>query len=517
VIRGIAPRTALTTSSHARIRPGEASKNSMCVTFRFVGCVFGAWLLSCALGSPAAAATIPPGFSESLIASGLQNPTAMAFAPDGRLFVCEQNGALRVIRNGVLLTTPFTRVTVNSSGERGLLGVAFDPDFAVNGYVYVYYTATTPVVHNRVSRFTAVDDVAQDESETVLLDLEPLGATNHNGGAIHFGVDGKLYVAVGENAVSANAQTLSNRLGKILRLNADGTIPTDNPFYDEASGVNRAIWALGLRNPFTFAVRPIAGTLFINDVGEGAWEEINVGMAGANYGWPATEGPTSNPSYRGPLHAYSHADGCAIAGGAFHNPLRAQFPLRYWGAYFFADLCGGWIRVRSSDGTVEDFASGISQPVDLASAADGSLYYLARGTGGTTGTVHRIAHDAIPPALEVTANGGEGPLSLVRGNPLRIDVSFDAGPGGSVGPAEMYAGVATPSGVFWADPLRGLVVTPTPVYSGPLPSFGPLAFVDLPDASAIAPGLYWWFVIVDRDANAVPDGDISDVVLTVVR
>ena len=335
----------------------------------------------CVSGGIAAAATLPSGFSETQMASGLRRPTAMAFAPDGRLFVCEQDGTLRVIKNGVLLSTPFVSLTVSSVGERGLLGVAFDPGFESNGFVYVYYTATTPNVHNRVSRFTAIGDAAQAESETILMDLEPLSATNHNGGAIHFGIDGKLYIAVGENAVSSNSQTLANRLGKILRINADGSIPADNPFYNQATGVNRSIWALGLRNPFTFAVQPLLGTLHINDVGQSTWEEINLGVAGANYGWPATEGPTSNPAYRSPLLAYTHASssGCAISGGAFHGMLTVRFPFRYWGAYFFADLCGGWIRARHPNGDVSELATGISQPVDLAFASDDSLYYLARG------------------------------------------------------------------------------------------------------------------------------------------
>src|SRR5262245_29514069 len=206
-----------------------------------------------AFATGAEGATLPSGFTESLIASGLNNPTAMQFAPDGRLFVCEQGGRLRVIKNGSLLSTPFVTVTVSSTGERGLLGVAFDPDFAVNQFVYIYYTATTPAIHNRVSRFTASGDVAATGSEVVLMDLENLSATNHNGGALAFGPDEKLYVAVGENAVASNAQSLSNRLGKVLRLNRDGSIPTDNPFFTTATGLNRAIWALGLRNPFTFA------------------------------------------------------------------------------------------------------------------------------------------------------------------------------------------------------------------------------------------------------------------------
>src|SRR6185436_2808401 len=161
----------------------------------------------------------------------------------------------------------------DSNGERGLLGVAFDPSFAVNQFVYVYYTATSPSTHNRISRLTAAGDVAVPGSEVPILDLNDLsGATNHNGGAIHFGPDGKLYAAVGENANGANAQTLSNLLGKILRINSDGSIPTDNPFFGTATGQNRAIWALGLRNPFTFTFQPGTGRMFINDVGQNTWE-----------------------------------------------------------------------------------------------------------------------------------------------------------------------------------------------------------------------------------------------------
>ncbi|HEY7270852.1 MAG TPA: PQQ-dependent sugar dehydrogenase, partial [Dehalococcoidia bacterium] len=178
-----------------------------------------------------AAVTVPAGFADSTVASGLTNPTAMTFAPDGRIFVAQQGGQLRVIKNGTLLATPFVSLTVDSTNERGLLGVAFDPNFGANHYVYVYYTATTPAAHNRVSRFVADGDVAQAGSETVLLDLDNLSsATNHNGGAIHFGPDGKLYIGVGENANGANAQTLANLLGKMLRINADGSIPESNPF-----------------------------------------------------------------------------------------------------------------------------------------------------------------------------------------------------------------------------------------------------------------------------------------------
>ena len=331
------------------------------------------------------AATLPPGFTETSI-SGLSNPTAMEIAPDGRIFVCQQGGSLRVIKNGVLLSTPFLTLSVDPNGERGLLGIAFDPNFAANNFLYAYYTVSSTPRHNRVSRFTANGDVVVPGSERIILELDNLSiATNHNGGAIHFGPDGKLYVAVGENANGSNAQTFSNMLGKILRINSDGTIPTDNPFFNTTAGNNRSIWALGLRNPFTFAFQPGTGRMFINDVGEVTWEEINDGIAGSNYGWPTTEGATSNPAFRSPLFTYAHGfsatTGCAIAGGAFYNPTTVQFPASFVGKYFFADLCSGWIRVFDpATGTAIGFATDISNPVDLKVGADGSLYYLARGS-----------------------------------------------------------------------------------------------------------------------------------------
>jgi glucose/arabinose dehydrogenase len=333
-----------------------------------------------------AAAAVPSGFADTPVVTGLTNATAMAFAPDRRIFIAEQGGQLRVVKNGVLLPQPFLALTVNSSGERGLLGVAFDPDFASNQHLYVYYTVASQPIHNRLSRFTANGDVAVAGSETIILELENLSATNHNGGAIHFGPDGKLYVAVGDNANGANSQTLTNRLGKILRINTDGTIPSDNPFLALTTGGNQAIWALGLRNPFTFAFQPGTGRMFINDVGQNTYEEINDGIAGSNYGWPATEGPTSNSSYASPLYSYVHGSGafsgCAITGGAFYNPDVPQFPSQYIGKYFFADFCTGWINVfDAGTGSASTFASGIALPVDLQLAADGSLYYLARGTG----------------------------------------------------------------------------------------------------------------------------------------
>lgn len=345
--------------------------------------------------------TAPTGFAATSFAKGLTQPTAMDFAPDGRLFVAEQGGKLRIIKNGQLLPAPFLALDVDATGERGLLGVAFDPAFLQNRFVYVYRTVKTPVVHNRISRFRASaanPDVVEPGSETVLLDLDPLSsATNHNGGAIHFGPDGKLYVGVGENAHGENAQRLTNLLGKMLRLEPDGSVPADNPFVATATGNGRLIWALGLRNPFTFAFDPApGGAMFIDDVGQDTWEEINVGVAGANYGWPRVEGKGTNPKFKNPLLTYGHGQsattGCSIAGGTFYRA--ATFPAAFAGAYFFADACSGWVRVKQAGATQSAaFVTGVSFPVDLKVGPDGALYVLARGDG----SVARVQKGSAPP------------------------------------------------------------------------------------------------------------------------
>lgn len=383
-------------------------------------------------------ATLPAGFTESQFGGNVgSSPTAMAFAPDGRLFVLRQGGEVRIIKNGALLPNPFATIPVTNAGERGLLGIAFDPNFAANQFVYLYYTTNTAPIHNRVSRFTANGDVVVAGSEVVLTDLDNLStATNHNGGGMHFGPDGRLYVAVGENANATNAQTLSNRLGKILRINPDGSIPTDNPFFSTATGANRMIWALGLRNPFTFGFQPGTGRLFINDVGQSTWEEINDGIAGSNYGWPNCEGACSptNGNFRDPLFQYGHGSssttGCAIVGAAFYNPPVNQFPANYIGKYFFADLCSGWIRVFDpASGTASPFATGISTPVDLQLGPDGCLYYLAQGNGGQ---VFRI--------------------SAVASQPLNISVRSSVGTGNNV----MISGFINTAGSTKKVVLRGL-------------------------------------------------------------
>ncbi len=342
-------------------------------------------------------ATLLPGFTEAAVASGLSSATAMDFSPTGELWVLEQAGRVRLVRADATLHTALT-LTVDSRGERGLLGIAFDPAYDGAGsntdYVYLYHTLSGGP-NNRITRYeitgagTTTPTLA---SPVTILNLDPLsGATNHNGGAIHFGPDGLLYVAVGDNAAGANAQTLANLHGKMLRINPDGTAPASNPFYVNDSTVTARdfIWALGLRNPFTFSFQPGTTRMFINDVGQGTWEEINEGGAGRNFGWATTEGDfnqASFPNFTRPVYAYSHGgggfQGYAITGGSFYNPATGQFPAQYVGDYFFADYGNSWINVRdAATGAVSQFATGASSPVDLKVAADGSLYYLTRGTG----------------------------------------------------------------------------------------------------------------------------------------
>jgi putative heme-binding domain-containing protein len=328
--------------------------------------------------------SLPEGFTAEKVGGGLTAATALAVAPDGRVFVCEQTGALRVVVGDQLRSEPFVTLVVDSTWERGLIGVALDPGFARNGFVYLTYVSPDPFPHHRVSRFTARGDVAEPGSEVVLLegdDQRTLGGpvqAGHQGGALHFGVDGKLYIAIGDQTAGQPAQRLDTFQGKLLRINPDGTIPADNPFVTQTRGKYRAIWAVGLRNPYTFAIQPGTGRIFINDVGEARWEEVNTGLAGANYGWPAAEGPSDDPRYRAPIHTYKAA---SIAGGAFcRDGPGSAFPVRYRGKYLFMDFVKGWIKwldpVRPDEPA--EFASGLNRPVDLAFAPDGSLYVLQR-------------------------------------------------------------------------------------------------------------------------------------------
>jgi glucose/arabinose dehydrogenase len=354
-------------------------------------------------------ASVPAGFTETEVAGGLTGPAALDIAADGRVFFAEQSGTIRVVQDDHLLSAPFADLSteVDGTGERGMLGIALDPNFNINRYVYVYYTANAPTSHNRLVRLTADPtnpNVMVPGSEKVLLEFPSLGsAIWHMGGSVQFGPDGKLYISVGDHQQPTEAQNLTSVFGKILRVNTDGSIPSDNPFYSQTTGINRAIWALGLRNPYTTAFQPGTGRFFLNDVGQDTWEEIDDGFAGANYGWPGTEGDFTQgsfPTYTRPLYAYQHtATRAAITGGAFYNPLTNQFPAQYVGKYFFFDFGSGemWT-LDPATRAVTTFATGLIFANGMDVSPDGSIYYVTRGadTSGQpsigTGGVFKIAY-----------------------------------------------------------------------------------------------------------------------------
>lgn len=396
--------------------------------------------------------------------TGLRSPTAMTFAPDGRLFVTEQGGAVRVVTaDDQLLPTPFlTLSNVRTDGEQGLLGLAFDPAFALNGYVYVFYTTASPR-NSRVSRFTANGNVVVPGSEVILFEYGNY-AGNHRGGDIHFGADGKLYFATGDAGNPSQAQQVTSFNGKILRLNRDGSIPSDNPTtFRDTSGATltpsagyRAIWAMGLRNPFRFAMEPATGRVHVNDVGAGTWEEVNSASAGSNFGWPTCEGACSNGNATNPVYAHrGGVDGtCAITGGVFYDG--GQFPATYTNNYFVIDYCTTWVRYLRTDNTWAALPVTIpSSSVGLKVAPDGSVYVLGHGSG----TISRITYSGSgsnrnPVAqFSATPTSGSAPLNVAfnaigstdpDGDPLTFAWNFgDNTTGSGVNVSHTYAANGT--------------------------------------------------------------------------
>ncbi|WP_423735764.1 DUF7594 domain-containing protein [Chitinophaga caseinilytica] len=343
------------------------------------------------------AQTLPANFSRVSVTGGLTGPTSFAFLPDGRVLICQQNGQLRVFKNGSLLSTPAVSLSVNTSGERGLIGIAVDPAFSTNSYIYLYYTSSSGP-HNRVSRFTMNGDLAQ--SELALLDMPTLSAIYHNGGGLAFDNSGKLLIATGDNKVGANSSNLDSYLGKVLRINTDGSVPSGNPF---TGGAQRSrVWAYGLRNPFTIATDPVSGKIYVNDVGEATWEEINDATTGGrNFGWPTKEGNCTSgcTGFTNPIYVYAtnrttnppNGQGCAINGGTFLAATNTNWPATYHGKYFFLDYCGSWIDYinPASPATRNGFASALSDELTtMKQGTDGDLYFLRRANN----TLYKIIY-----------------------------------------------------------------------------------------------------------------------------
>jgi glucose/arabinose dehydrogenase len=347
-------------------------------------------LIVCLAVSTGHAHDFPPGFQAVKIVQGI-NPTDMKFSPDGRfLFVTDKSGKVFLVRDDVWQTTPILNITsqIDSYNERGLNHICLDPDFASNGYVYLYYTRF-PGGFNRVARFTfnLSGYTIDPASQYTLVDIHPMTATIHTGGAMNFGIDNKLYVTTGDASNPLTAQNLSSMLGKVLRMNKDGSIPTDNPYYNALTGKLRYIYAIGFRNPFSADIDRITGRYFVCDVGQNTYEEINEIVAGKNYGWNMVEGPRAPDilppaDYVDPLFSYHHSVGCAIIGGVFYNPPISSFPAEYVGKFFYGDYCNQSIKVLDpvTKQVHSTFAHHIGRPVAFAvNPDDGAFYYLDRG------------------------------------------------------------------------------------------------------------------------------------------
>jgi glucose/arabinose dehydrogenase len=406
----------------------------------------------------------PPGFTDTLVA-GVSSPTALAFTPDGRLLVTTQPGDLRVYANGALVPTPALDLTaICANSERGLLGVAVDPAFAVNGWIYLYYTFDNgPGCVNRVSRFTLAGNAVEPGSELVLIDNIHSTNGNHNGGDVQFGKDGNLYVSVGDagcyyqtpgsNCQGSNTAARDPHvlLGKILRITKNGAIPAGNPYQGAGSGrcntsgiTTAGNWcqetfAWGLRNPFRIAFDPnTAGTttrFFINDVGLNTWEEIDEGQAGTDYGWNVREGHCARGSssncgappagMTNPIHDYNHSTGCdTITGGAF-VPTGA-WPAEYNGDYLFGDFgCGTIFRLEPSGGgyTRTEFATGLGSDsaVHMAfgpSPTGPALYYTTYAAGGQVRRIARTDPPTAPPPGPPPVPGGQAVrIAVIRFDP----------------------------------------------------------------------------------------------------
>ncbi len=428
-------------------------------------------LLLSACAPASAGASVPDGFRDTEIAS-FDGAMALAFTPDGRLLIGGRTGWLKVYTRDHL--DPHLALDLKGrvcwDAERGMTGIAVDPDFEANHHIYLYYTydkhrtagghgtcakksPLTPV--NRVSRFTlGASDVVDPRSERVLIDNIPSYSGNHNAGDLGFGRDGLLYVSVGDggcdyardsgcfdqNDASRDRNVL---LGKILRITRTGGIPRSNPFRgSKAASCARTgrtdpgktcaeTYAMGLRNPFRFAFDPSArGTrFFINDTGEQAWEEIDLGRPGADYGWNLREGPcrtntsdcgTTPAGLTNPVFAYPHKHGCgAISGGAFVPP--GVWPAAYRGGYLYGDYRCGEIRLwkpGSSDST--GFASGGDPLIDMIFGPYGSgqaLYYTTWKIQGDHWEVHRVTagHPRTSGGHRTICGGGIGATLILLG------------------------------------------------------------------------------------------------------
>jgi len=368
-------------------------------------------LAALTVAAPAGAGNPVAGFEETVFQGGLSFPTAIAFLPDGRLLITEQSGALKLSDGTSVSTLINIPVCFVQFGEMGLLGVAVDPSFNSNGFVYLYRTKDNSNCGSSTGRFNEVvrikiqepGDTVNPASLTVLVTGAQTDNTNHNGGCLRIGPDGKLYVGVGDTGLGDNqggpgsstnpySQDLNVLMGKVLRINLpDGSIPADNPFVGQV-GKRGEIFAYGFRNPFRFSFDPLTGKLWLADVGDATVEEIDIVTSGGNYSWPYCEGTLPNGCEHAgdidPIFTYPHSGGsslggCIIGGGFSGNNFGGLD-----NQYFFGDCDSSNIYSAAPTGAQRDdvstpalFLTAGNTPSDMVFGADGALYYVAESGG----------------------------------------------------------------------------------------------------------------------------------------
>ena len=478
--------------------------------FAFAALSLCLWTAVAGGAPPPDAPALPPGFDSTKIAGGL-NSTVIAALPDGRILIGEKQGKVRVVKDDVLLPEPFVTINnVETNDEQGLDGMTVHPDFAKNGWVYIFYTVKADGGRgsfNRIARYTAKGDVSTG-GETVIYETDKAEHI-HNGGALAFGLDGKLLIASGEVTLGRPAQELNSTQGKVLRVNDDGSIPKDNPFLRVTQGKYQAIFAIGFRQPFKAAVQPGTGRYYLNVVSTANKESIFQLKGGENCGWPQSEGYTNDPKLTNPVLSYGGFGNC-ITGGAFCNTPKTQFPKQYLGLYFFMDYTHNWVRTLdpaapSPKDTLQVFATKMDRPVDLCFVPDGTLYLLNRGNGnGNTisdkGTLWHVRYTGdVPPAKiafisqpKDTFPGTPFSKSVsvavedAQGNVLPLvprEVSLVLGNKGSSTPlknADTADGIATFADLTVPDAGKGYTLTATvkglpPVTSTPFEVFAKVA------------------------------------------
>lgn len=387
-------------------------------------------LAGLALAANAAFAdSAPPDFDLRTYCEGLAEPVAMEFAPDGRLFVAERLGRVRIVdpiggvtalhAGGWPADAPLAQIDVFSDNENGLLGLALDPNFEQTGYVYLFATVSRSESQILRVRAAVGESVTADATPVVIRDHLPTRGVFHSGGGLKFGPDGMLYFSIGDNLVDGNAQDMNTLSGKISRITPDGASPPDNPF-KTPTGAPRATYALGLRNPFRFCFAP-DGRLFACDVGSiGPFrrEEINVVRAGDNLGWPLREGTFRRVSdeppdatFVDPLLEYS-AEGASPVGIVYYTGK--NFPVEYQGNLFHLEYVLNRVyRVqldgdRAASHTLFVEASG--GPVDLVQGPDGCLYYCEIAAGRIRRISHRSAGDVPSSTVPEPDTDAAGPV-----------------------------------------------------------------------------------------------------------